>query len=285
MKAEMADPRRFWRTWRLWWEALSQDLASAPGPLVPAGAWLVAMFAGGAGGALLVTGLAGYQGGFLSINGWSSAFPPALWQALTLLGDEHLAIGLMLLVARRQPRLLWALCLTALAALVCTQALKHGLATARPPAVLPQGSFQLLGPALHKRAFPSGHTMLAFALAGAALFWLRAWSTRLLLVTLAALVGLSRIALGVHWPVDVLAGAALGALSAGMGMALARRWPLGPRPSVHLGIVLVGSLYPLGLLLGDDRGLDRIAPLLPWLGLLILVKVGWDYRWRPSRSR
>lgn len=58
------------------------------------------------------------------------------------------------------------------------------------------------------RSFPSGHAQTAFAAAvylsllfprGAALF-----------LALAALVGLSRVALGVHYPSDVLAGAALG---------------------------------------------------------------------------
>lgn len=243
--------------------------------------WLLAVIVLGMLGALLVLGLTGYHGGFLLINGWSSTFPPALWQGLTLLGDEHLAMGLALLVARRQPRLLWALCLAALGTLLCSQALKYGLATARPPAVFPEGSFQLLGPALRARAFPSGHSMLAFALVGVALFWLRGWLPRLALLGLAALVGLSRIALGVHWPVDVLAGAALGALLAGLGVALAQRWSLGLRPGVHLGIVLVGTLYPLRLVLGDDRGLDLVAPLLPWGGLVILVKLAWDYLWLP----
>lgn len=57
-------------------------------------------------------------------------------------------------------------------------------------------------------AFPSGHATLAFALAGAlAARWPKG---RLLWLGLAVGVALSRIALGMHWPSDVIAGAGIG---------------------------------------------------------------------------
>jgi len=71
------------------------------------------------------------------------------------------------------------------------------------------------------RSFPSGHAQTAFAAAvylsllfprGAAAF-----------LALAALVGLSRIALGVHYPSDVLAGAALGSALSIAAFLIARR--------------------------------------------------------------
>jgi membrane-associated phospholipid phosphatase len=57
-------------------------------------------------------------------------------------------------------------------------------------------------------SFPSGHTMTAFAAATA----VGAFHPRLRwpLLAVAALVGLSRVYLGVHYGLDVLAGAALG---------------------------------------------------------------------------
>lgn len=57
-------------------------------------------------------------------------------------------------------------------------------------------------------SFPSGHTAIAAALAGA----IKPYHHRagLLLILFALLVGLSRVYLGVHFPVDVIAGFLIG---------------------------------------------------------------------------
>jgi membrane-associated phospholipid phosphatase len=58
------------------------------------------------------------------------------------------------------------------------------------------------------RSFPSGHAALSFALATVlSIRWPRG---RVIWFALAALVALSRVALGVHWPSDVLVGAGIG---------------------------------------------------------------------------
>lgn len=68
--------------------------------------------------------------------------------------------------------------------------------------------FDLWHQAADYTSFPSGHTVTIFALATAlALIWRRlAWPA----FAMAILVGLSRIAVGAHWPSDVLAGAWIG---------------------------------------------------------------------------
>lgn len=63
-------------------------------------------------------------------------------------------------------------------------------------------------------SFPSGHTCAAFAAAGV---WFMALPKRWMGVTglvLAALMGLSRLYVGVHFPSDVLVGALVGLLAA-----------------------------------------------------------------------
>jgi undecaprenyl-diphosphatase len=69
-------------------------------------------------------------------------------------------------------------------------------------------------PPLDQHSFPSGHTLHAVAFSTIAVteFHTLAW----LLVPFTFLVALSRVILGLHYPSDVLAGAIIGALVAGI---------------------------------------------------------------------
>lgn len=62
-------------------------------------------------------------------------------------------------------------------------------------------------------SFPSGHALRVFAIG---VYFLYRVSGRVKLVSLSAavLIGISRIYLGLHWPTDVMAGAAIGAVLA-----------------------------------------------------------------------
>jgi undecaprenyl-diphosphatase len=73
---------------------------------------------------------------------------------------------------------------------------------------------------VHSSSFPAGHAATAFA--GAVLLSLLAPRLAPALLLLAALIGITRVYDGVHYPTDVLAGAALGAL-VGAGAAAAVR--------------------------------------------------------------
>lgn len=79
---------------------------------------------------------------------------------------------------------------------------------------------QVFSPLVHETnfSFPSGHSLTSFALWGFVAWWVVSldpkqiwrWFLGLLGVLIAALVALSRLYLGVHWPTDVLAGLFLG---------------------------------------------------------------------------
>lgn len=94
--------------------------------------------------------------------------------------------------------------------------LKVGLYMPRPPVALPAGSVHVLVQPESPFSFPSGHA--AFAMLVSVVFWpyCRRWS-RALLALFVVWVGLSRISVGAHFPVDVITGYFCGAISAWFG--------------------------------------------------------------------
>ena len=98
--------------------------------------------------------------------------------------------------------------------------LKHLVERTRPWLVV-EGLIPLIAEG-DPNSFPSGHTTAAFA---AGVVW---WKTlpwtwgRVGALALAVLMGCSRLYVGVHFPSDVLAGAAVGALCALAALALWR---------------------------------------------------------------
>jgi undecaprenyl-diphosphatase len=107
----------------------------------------------------------------------------------------------------------------------CAWLAKHIVGRDRPWMTLSDVS--VAGPHELNGSFPSAHSTMSFALATAvALRWPK---TAPFAFFVASLVALSRIAVGMHWPSDVLAGALLGM---GISTLLAIAWP---RPEGVLG--------------------------------------------------
>ena len=76
-------------------------------------------------------------------------------------------------------------------------------------------------------SFPSSHASIAWAISAAALFWVRHPLVIAGFLLSALLVGWSRVALGVHFPSDLVAGMGVGVLAAAGTSALTGR--LAPR--------------------------------------------------------
>ncbi len=186
---------------------------------------------------------------FLVLNGLSRYTGDGLWAHLTVLGDTVVALTLLLAFAGRKPAVLWCAVLAALLATAWAQGLKHIFDELRPPAVLSAEMLHIIGPALQKHSFPSGHTTTIFVLAAVLCMQLRGLGLRGLFILIAIFVGLSRAVVGVHWPLDILAGAFGGWLSGVMGTALATRYPWGtsPRGEKILALVFIGVALYLAL--------------------------------------
>ncbi|MBX7112696.1 MAG: phosphatase PAP2 family protein [Myxococcaceae bacterium] len=102
----------------------------------------------------------------------------------------------------------------------------------RPCYALAEGTFRYLSPASNVGSLPSLHAANAFAVAAALSFWRPklAWVA----MPLAALIAVSRVGVGVHWPTDVLAGALYGSAVGSAVYVVARRWLLAPRATLEI---------------------------------------------------
>jgi membrane-associated phospholipid phosphatase len=219
----------------------------------------------------------GYHAGFLRINAWAAEAPPWVWQWLTALGDERVPFALSLLLARRYPQVFWALVVAGLAGTALTHVAKPLFDTLRPPAVFDPETFNLIGPMVRRVSFPSGHSATAGVFFGVLACYARSASIRVGLTGLALLVGLSRVAVGVHWPVDVAAGLMGGVLAAWIGVRLAGRARWGAfDPGCHLAFVALAVLLAVSLSYWDG-GYVLAAGLLRALCLLGLGYVTLAY--------
>lgn len=165
---------------------------------------------------------------FLALNHAFMAVPSLVWTGLSLLGNGWGVLGVTAPLLLFAPRLMWAwLCAAPFAALFARTG-KAWLVSPRPAALIDNTQMHIVGEAIHNVSMPSGHTTTAFAVACALFFALDAAPRRRYgygLLLLALGTGLSRIAVGAHWPGDVAVGAALGLLSALLGHVLLQKLP------------------------------------------------------------
>ena len=190
---------------------------------------------------------------FLALNRLGPASSDWLWANITVLGDTVVAFALFLPLWRRRPELLWAFVYLAVFGTLWVHGLKQILDVDRPPAVLGD-AVHVIGPAFRAHTFPSGHATTVFATAGLLALGLgsRTWAVMALIV--ATLAALSRPVVGVHWPLDILAGAFGGWLSAVIALALARRSArFGTRPAVQWTIALFLAVCAAWLVIGHPQ--------------------------------
>ena len=164
---------------------------------------------------------------FLFINQLARLLPDILWARLTFLGNGWGVFAIAFPLLLLAPRALTAGIIAGAISAIVSTSLKNYFDLPRPAGVLEAGSFYRLGEPLLQKSFPSGHTLTAFAVATALYFSCDKSKRKpmLLLFVLAALVGLSRSAVGAHWLTDIFGGAGFGIWCGILGALLANSIP------------------------------------------------------------
>jgi membrane-associated phospholipid phosphatase len=222
---------------------------------------------------------------FLAINGASvELLSSTFWPAMTLLGDTVVLLCWMSPLLLFRGRIVLGLVAAIPMGGLASVGFKRFFSAPRPADVLPQDSFHVLGELLSSHSFPSGHSITAFAVAGVvyACFASERKSLKTVCLisaafVLAIFVGLSRIAVGAHWPFDVVAGACIGWLSGLNGVWLTRKFrQLFESPRFAWGTLLVLTACGAGLLFRNYvnpicQGVALVAATLVTLTLLAKV--------------
>ncbi len=154
--------------------------------------------------------------------------PDTVWAGLTLLAFGWSAL-ILVAVADRGVQGSRAVLLAFALGGGFAQLLKQLFAQQRPGLVLPEGALHFIGsPVLGSPSMPSGHALAALSIATLWVCLLRQagrprW-LQALAWTLGAAMACSRIAVGAHWPSDVLVGSGLGIAVAALAWRLQSRW-------------------------------------------------------------
>lgn len=139
-----------------------------------------------------------------------------LYTQLGNTGMLFIVLGLVMLCFQRTRRAgASALCAMLIGLIVVNFTIKPLAARERPWVVME--GFVNLVPEDDPNSFPSGHTNAAFAFALAVCMSAPERWMKIVAVCAAAVMGLSRLYVGVHFPSDVLAGAVIGSLCGLLG--------------------------------------------------------------------
>jgi membrane-associated phospholipid phosphatase len=219
---------------------------------------------------------------FIAINHLCAPIAAPVWTGLSLLGNGWGILGVTAPLLVYSPRLLWAWLCAAPFAILFARLGKGLIESPRPAAVVDNAQMRVVGELLHNVSMPSGHTLTAFAVASGIYFALplKGRARYLWLFLLAAGTGLSRIAVGAHWPGDVLVGMSLGLLAGMLGSRLLARMGtqhLRPRSwSLRLiALLMVVTVYTLVTEVQDfeeNRPMQWVLALVVAASLLVFVR-------------
>lgn len=181
--------------------------------------------------ALCVDGYSQVQkSSFMYINHNLGQYPNLQFN-LTQFGDALVFLSLLSIFIVYAPKIWEALISGLLVSLIFSGLLKKIFAIPRPAAVFDNNSFVIIGKRLSgANSLPSGHsitvftvlTVLLFAFMPKKLKYKIVWP--LLIVITGLMLAFTRVGVGAHYPMDVIAGCIIGYISGVLGIFISRKY-------------------------------------------------------------
>ncbi|HVZ46783.1 MAG TPA: phosphatase PAP2 family protein [Ramlibacter sp.] len=235
-------------------------------------------------------------GGNRALILWMHAGPDSewrhvVWSSLTVLGFGWATLIVCMALDRASGRLVAMLPALLILSAVVTHGGKYVVASARPAGTDIASQLHVIGMKLAgSYSMPSGHSLAAGALAMFLCLWMpQAWVRRwgALVVVVAVLASVSRVAVGAHWPADAACGFALGMLCVLLLAWLVRKRPvrklyLAFAARIHLpagqwilaGIEVIAGVSFLASNIGypQGRGMLYAVAALAWMSAAARVR-------------
>ena len=165
----------------------------------------------------------------LALNQAASQVPDLLWSCITVSGLGWAVLILVSVMHRGDFGARLVLTAFVIGGIV-THGIKPLLSLPRPGAVLPLDVLHFIGnPVINHHSMPSGHSLAALCMGTLWVCLIRLqmyprwleWLSWFTVITIA----LSRIAVGAHWPADVLVGSGLGLMVGWLAWRFPLAWP------------------------------------------------------------
>jgi len=223
---------------------------------------------------MLIIGLTGTnQPLFLYLNHAIYIPIESIWINITLYGDAAMVMVLMLPLTAKRPDIMVKSFIAALIAAFFLHGFKEFLSVPRPPAIFSGELFHQLGHQFSASSFPSGHAAAPFTLASMIIFLVADVRVRSVVVIYASIIALSRIATGVHWPIDILGGMFFGWFASYLSMKF---FPTSGNNLVAqrivAGILILAVIHLVFLHDGGDKEARFLEVLTPIICFIFALK-------------
>lgn len=205
-----------------------------------------------------------------------------IWLNITLFGNHYVCLSIAMIIAAWRPSLVPSLILSIITTGLVVSIIKNNLDMLRPALTFSTDEVKSLGINIfgnitQSNTFPSGHTTIAWVLALNLYVHTRSYWLKNILLSGAIIVGLSRLMVGAHWPLDVSCGALLACIITILVMHNIHRLPHAVMQSMHYLFIALAIAATFNLLLFGTQFINSQALLFSQAIAVVALLSSYKY--------